>query len=92
MSSVVVQKKIHVTGVVQGVGYRYFAYKNAHKFKIKGYARNMLDGSVLVVAQGEKAPVSNYISLLREGPVAASIDSVEIEDCPVEEYDRFSTY
>lgn len=65
-----------ITGHVQGVGFRYFVYKNALSLGVKGYAKNMYDGSVLTVAEGEKALIEELRQYLKNGPSRSYVDKV----------------
>ncbi|RWX72941.1 MAG: acylphosphatase [Candidatus Methanosuratincola verstraetei] len=71
--------KIRVTGVVQGVGYRYYTYRIARGLDLKGYVRNQKDGSVEVLAEGEKGKLMDLISELRIGPPNSKVDNLSIE-------------
>lgn len=65
-----------VQGRVQGVGYRYFAMRQAEALGLTGFARNQADGTVEVVAEGPEAPLRDFESRLREGPAFAHVDGV----------------
>jgi len=66
-----------VRGQVQGVGYRYFAQKNASLLGLTGYARNLDDGSVEVYAVGAAEQLSEMAGRLRLGPRWADVRGVE---------------
>jgi len=66
-----------VHGYVQGVGFRYFASRNASPLGLRGYARNRGDGTVEVVAQGPRSALENLLVVLRQGPSAGEVDEVE---------------
>jgi acylphosphatase len=66
-----------VKGRVQGVGYRYFVRRNAESLGITGFARNLDDGSVEVVAEGDGEALKRLEAELRQGPSFAQIESVE---------------
>jgi len=68
-----------VQGRVQGVGYRYFVLKQADALGVHGFARNLGDGSVEVVAEGTKEALVDFEGRLREGPAFAAVSSVERE-------------
>ena len=76
----IVARSYVVRGRVQGVGFRWFVEREAHMLGIAGWVRNNHDGSVEVLAQGTRDQLSGLHSRLREGPRAARVDSVEIED------------
>ncbi len=67
-----------VTGIVQGVGYRFFVERLASNLNITGYVRNLPSGAVEVVAEGEKSKLLELIAYLREGPSSANVDNVEV--------------
>lgn len=67
-----------VSGYVQGVGYRYFARQHAQTLGLAGYARNLHNGRVEVVAQGPRESLQRFVEALRRGPEGASVDNVEV--------------
>lgn len=67
-----------VHGLVQGVNYRYFVQRHADLLDIDGYVCNLDDGSVEVVAEGDKEKLAQLIAKLREGPRAARVDDVDV--------------
>ncbi|MFI5274633.1 MAG: acylphosphatase [Ktedonobacterales bacterium] len=68
-----------VRGHVQGVGYRYFARRTALSLGLRGYVRNLPDGTVEVVAEGLRPALDAYTHQLRHGPSGAWVDEVETE-------------
>ncbi|HST88504.1 MAG TPA: acylphosphatase [Ktedonobacterales bacterium] len=66
-----------VHGEVQGVGYRYFARRNALALGLRGYARNLADSTVEVVAEGTRATLEELLRRLERGPSAAEVRQVE---------------
>ncbi len=74
-----VRMRAIVKGIVQGVGYRYFAVYQAQKIGgITGYVRNLYDGNVEVVAEGEKQKLEQFLAELRKGPMGACVTDVEV--------------
>ena len=73
-----IQAEIKIEGRVQGVGYRYFAHQRALEFNLKGYTKNQRDGSVLVVAEGNKTDIETFIDWLKQGPPLARVDHIAI--------------
>lgn len=67
-----------VSGRVQGVGYRAFARRQALDLGLAGYAENLPDGRVEVVAEGERAVLERYLERLRRGPPHAQVQAVEV--------------
>ena len=68
-----------VSGRVQGVGYRYFVLRQADLLGVSGFARNLADGAVEVVAEGTDAALADFEARLREGPSFAEVANVERE-------------
>jgi acylphosphatase len=73
-----------VSGMVQGVGFRWFVARHARALNLTGFARNLPDGRVEVVVSGEPAAISRLEGLLRTGPAHAQVDRVERHDDVVE--------
>jgi len=70
-----------VSGRVQGVWYRGSAQEQAKKLGISGYARNLPDGTVEVLASGDDAAVDEFIGWLHKGPMLARVEAVQITPC-----------
>jgi len=68
-----------VYGLVQGVNYRYFVQRNAESLGLTGCVRNLDDGNVEVVAEGDKDKLLELIARLEVGPRAARVERVEVE-------------
>lgn len=75
-------KKCYVAGRVQGVFYRGTAQRRAHELAIRGYARNLPDGRVEVLACGEDTAVQTFVSWLWTGSSASKVTAVEVTDLP----------
>jgi acylphosphatase len=71
-----VSTKFLVSGMVQGVGYRWFVARHARSLGLSGYARNLPDGRVEVVVQGPEGALPDLEQLLRDGPANAKVDRV----------------
>jgi acylphosphatase len=71
-----------VRGRVQGVGYRYFVLREAEGLGVSGFARNLPDGSVEVVAEGEDGVLRQLEDRLRHGPSFAQVAGVERAEVP----------
>ncbi|AOF54208.1 acylphosphatase [Rodentibacter caecimuris] len=69
-------KQFFIYGRVQGVGFRYFTWKEAKKLGIKGFVRNRDDGSVEAIAQGSEEQLESFEQWLRLGPVTANVERV----------------
>lgn len=75
-----VAKRCLVSGKVQGVFYRASTADRARALGMTGYAKNLPDGRVEVLACGEEAKVMELIDWLRQGPPAAKVQGVDVQD------------
>lgn len=74
------QVRILVSGRVQGVYFRAFTQKQANKLDINGFAKNLPDGRVEVLATGTDAAVEKLIQWCHKGPITAKVDRVTTEE------------
>jgi acylphosphatase len=91
---VVICKKCLVGGRVQGVFYRGGAARRARELGVRGYAKNLADGRVEVLACGEPDALQAFIEWLWIGSSASQVTSVEVSDSvcdPVGLQERFTT-
>jgi len=77
-------KRCLVGGRVQGVYYRATAARRAHELGLRGYARNLPDGRVEVLACGDDASVSAFVKWLWIGSSASKVTSVEVSDAALD--------
>ncbi len=79
MSEQRVRLRAIVTGIVQGVGFRYFTVYQAQRIGgITGYVRNLPSGDVEVVAEGEREKLEQLLAQVRKGPRGAHVTNVEV--------------
>lgn len=76
-----------VTGIVQGVGFRYFTKSTADRLHLTGWVRNADDGSVEGEVQGDDAACTSFLERLRRGPSYAYVEEVVMSERPVLEND-----
>jgi acylphosphatase len=79
--------KIHVTGYVQGVGFRWRTLREAVSRDIKGFVRNMSDGSVYIEAEGSKRQLKDFVEWCKKGP--GYVESVTADPYPPVNYKEF---
>ena len=77
MATGTLAKRFHVSGRVQGVGYRYFAERVALRMRVAGYVKNLYDGRVEVYAIGAAGQLAELLDELRRGPFMARVIRVE---------------
>ncbi len=68
-----------VRGGVQGVGYRYFVLDRVRGTGLRGWVRNLADGSVECVAEGPRPRLERLLQELRKGPRSARVGDVEVD-------------
>ena len=73
-----VRKRAIVSGVVQGVGFRWSARGVAQSLGVSGFARNRADATVEVEAEGAPDAVDTFVAWLRHGPPGAKVTAVEV--------------
>lgn len=74
------RKVVTVHGTVQGVGFRWAAKAEADRLGVAGTARNLLDGSVQVVVEGDDDAVDEMLGWLQQGPSSASVSGADAVD------------
>ena len=71
--------RVVVGGLVQGVGFRWYVKRVADDYGVKGFVRNLYDGSVEAVAEGDSSAVHGFVDEVKVGPSSAHITGVNIE-------------
>lgn len=82
-------KNIRVSGVVQGVGYRFSALAKARALDLAGFIRNEPDGTVYMESEGDLAAVEQFIEWCQDGPFAAEVHKIQVKDGPLRNFDNF---
>lgn len=80
-----------ISGIVQGVGFRYFVEANANALGLSGWARNLDDGRVEVYAVGPESALNDLAAALHTGPRMAQVRGVEQRDDHVQSLSGFTT-
>jgi acylphosphatase len=70
--------RVRVFGSVQGVGFRYFVREVAESSDLKGWVRNVDDGSVEALFDGPEEDVGHAVEMCRQGPPGASVDRLVV--------------
>jgi len=73
-----------VRGQVQGVGFRWFVWREAERLGLGGFTRNLRDGTVEVVSQGSDDVLDKLEQALRRGPSSARVAAVDRLEVPAE--------
>lgn len=78
-----------VSGRVQGVGFRYFTYAIASKYSLKGWVRNLSDGSVEIMIQGDIDRISNLKKYLIRGNMFIKVEKIKEQTLTTHEFSNF---
>jgi len=82
--------RCYVSGAVQGVFYRASAQNEAKKYGITGWAKNLPDGRVEIIACGSKEHLKLFFAWLKQGPKNARVLDVTYESIPLAKHDDFT--
>lgn len=77
---------IIVSGVVQGVGFRYFVFNRAIHLGLKGYVKNMYSDDVEIEVEGERSLIEELIKEVKVGPRFAQVTDLKITWKNVEKF------
>ncbi len=86
----IIARKFLIGGLVQGVGYRFFVQRSAARYQVWGYVKNLDDGRVETVAQGDEKSVKAFMEDLATGPTYAKVE--DIEEIVLEPNGSFSSF
>jgi acylphosphatase len=79
---------ILVSGLVQGVGFRYYSRKEAESLRLAGYVRNKADGSVEIEAQGTPEAIDRFLEWVKHGPKKAVVENIISKELEVFENEK----
>jgi len=74
-----VRATVRIRGRVQGVSYRYFTSRTAESLGLTGWVRNLPNGDVEAIFEGQRSEIQKIIAWCQEGPPAAQVDEVLID-------------
>ena len=84
-----IARRAIVSGRVQGVGFRFFAERTARRTGVHGWVRNLPDGSVETVVEGEEPAVMRYLDEIRKGPLGGRVTDIRVEERDPERLESF---
>lgn len=88
-----IKTKIIIKGMVQGVGFRYYCYKEAASLGLLGYVKNLYNGDVEIEVEGNEGAINEFIKLVQIGPEHSRVTSISVENEKYEKiYTTFSIY
>lgn len=85
-----IARKFIISGLVQGVGFRYFTQRSAARHQVRGYVRNLEDGRVEAWAEGSEKAVTAFGQDIIAGPSHSRVD--DIEEIVMEPGGEYSTF
>ncbi len=85
-----IARKFTISGIVQGVGFRFFTQRAAARHQVLGYVRNLKDGRVESLAEGDASAVEGFRNDLTAGPTYSKV--VEIEEIVLEPSGLYSSF
>ena len=88
--STIACERLILSGRVQGVGFRYFVFREAARLGVTGWVRNLEDGRVECLAQASGAILRTFEISLNEGPPLGQVESIQIQSLPPGAYVEFS--
>jgi acylphosphatase len=71
--------KLLISGLVQGVGFRYYIARNAWDLNINGYAKNLFNGDVEIYAEGRKELLEEFVKRAELGPSHAIVEKTNVQ-------------
>ncbi|MEC5146189.1 acylphosphatase [Chitinophaga sp. 212800010-3] len=86
----IVHREIIVKGRVQGVGFRANAKRVADSMHVQGQVKNLLDGSVWIVAEATEQKMEDFIAWCKSGPATASVKEVIVTNGEVQHLEGFT--
>lgn len=78
-----------VLGKVQGVGFRYFIYSIASKYNLKGWVKNLSNGSVEIMVQGDENKISNLKKYIVRGNMFIKVEEIQEKTLTTEVFSNF---
>ncbi|MFC1728333.1 acylphosphatase [Nanoarchaeota archaeon] len=81
--------RIIITGNVQGVFFRTFIRSRANELGLRGLVRNLEDGTVEVIVQGQKEALDELLKKCKKGPLIARVDKIETKKVEDQDFSSF---
>lgn len=73
-----VRAHLYISGLVQGVGFRYYTRQQAQQHGVSGWVRNLPDDRVEAVLEGDRSAVEQMVEWCRQGPPSAQVEGVQV--------------
>jgi acylphosphatase len=79
MDDKLVSAHLLISGMVQGVGYRWFVLRKAKEYDLKGYVKNLWDGDVEVEVEGRQSLIIDFAKELKIGSMSANVTDIKMD-------------
>lgn len=89
MEDKIIHVNIQISGLVQGVGFRYAVSHIARDYGINGFVKNLFNGDVYIEAEGNKANLDSFLEWCHLGPSHAVVDTVSISEGELKQFNSF---
>ncbi|MEK9178194.1 MAG: acylphosphatase [Patescibacteria group bacterium] len=84
--------RVLISGFVQGVGFRHFVKSNAQSLNIRGWIKNLPNGKVEAIFQGNEENIEHLIAICKKGPFLSEVEDIKVEKIKNSEtFDKFET-
>ncbi|MDO8638610.1 MAG: acylphosphatase [Candidatus Daviesbacteria bacterium] len=80
---------IFIYGRVQGVFFRHFSKREALKLNIKGFVKNLTDGSLYLEAEGEEKNLDKFVKWCQKGPKFSKVQQIKTTESPNKNFNKF---
>ncbi len=84
--------RVIVSGMVQGVGFRYYTSREASKYNLTGHAKNLYCGDVEVLMFGEREKIEHMLKWLEQGPRTSRVDNLLVSYITYSNKDCFECF
>lgn len=83
---------LRISGLVQGVGFRFFASQKADFLNLTGFIKNNPDGTVSIEIEGNDKNLEEFITWCRKGPPTAEVKKLEVKEGKLKNFSEFKYY
>ncbi|MEK7181225.1 MAG: acylphosphatase [Patescibacteria group bacterium] len=83
---------LRISGLVQGVGFRFFASQKADFLNLTGFIKNNPDGTVSIEIEGGEKNLKEFITWCRKGPPTAEVKKLEVKEGKLKNFSEFKYY
>lgn len=85
----IIHLNIKISGLVQGVSFRFYTKQTADQMGIFGFIQNLTDGSVYTEAEGSEHSLEKFVKWCHHGPAAARVSNVEVTKDKIKNFTSF---